>query len=59
MDLISFLKALHDYRNRRGVRFSQWWLLLVASLAIFSNQGSLLRMERFPRGIARPSQLAD
>ena len=46
-DLISFLKALPDCRMRRGVRFPQWWMLLVAILAILSNQGSLLGMERF------------
>jgi hypothetical protein len=48
-DLISFLKALPDCRMRRGVRFPQWWMLLVASLAILSNQGSLLGMERFAK----------
>ena len=46
-DLISFLKALPDCRMRRGVRFPQWWMLLVAILAILSGQGSLLGMERF------------
>jgi hypothetical protein len=46
-DLISFLKALPDCRLRRGIRFPQWWLLLVAILAILSNQGSLMGMERF------------
>lgn len=30
----------------RGIRFSQWWMLLVA---ILSSQGSLVRMERFAR----------
>jgi hypothetical protein len=34
-DLISFLKALPDCRMRRGIRFPQWWMLLVASLAIY------------------------
>jgi hypothetical protein len=48
-DLISFLKALPDCRLRRGVRFPQWWMLLVAILAILSNQGSLLGMERFAK----------
>jgi hypothetical protein len=33
-DLISFLKALPDCRMRRGIRFPQWWMLLVAILAI-------------------------
>jgi hypothetical protein len=48
-DLISFLKALPDCRMRRGVRFPQRWMLLVAILAILSNQGSLLGMERFAK----------
>jgi len=47
IDLISFLKALPDCRMRRGMRFPQWWMLLVAILAILSGQGSLLGMERF------------
>jgi hypothetical protein len=48
-DLISFLKALPDCRMRRGIRFPQWWMLLVAILAILSNQGSLVGMERFAK----------
>jgi len=48
-DLISFLKALSDYRMRRGIRFPQWWMLLVAILSIMSGQGSLLGMERFAK----------
>jgi len=48
-DLISFLKALPDCRMRRGVRFPQWWMLLVAILSILSGQGSLLGMERFAK----------
>jgi hypothetical protein len=40
-DLIRFLKALPDCRMRRGIRFPQWWMLLVAILAILSNEGSL------------------
>lgn len=48
-DLISFLKALPDCRKRRGVRFPQWWMLLVAILAILSNEGSLVGIERFAR----------
>ena len=31
-DLISFLKAIPDVRYRRGVRYPQWFLLLVAVL---------------------------
>jgi hypothetical protein len=48
-DLISFLKALPDCRMRRGVRFPQWWMLLVAILSILSGQGSLVGMERFAK----------
>lgn len=46
-DLISFLKALPDCRMRRGIRFPQLWMLLVAILSILSGQGSLVGMERF------------
>ncbi|MFM7549750.1 MAG: ISAs1 family transposase [Cyanobacteriota bacterium] len=48
-DLTSFLKALPDCRMRRGIRFPQWWMLLVAILAIQSGQGSLVGMERFAK----------
>jgi hypothetical protein len=48
-DLISFLKALPDCRMRRGIRYPQWWMLLVAILAILSNQGSLMGMKRFAK----------
>jgi hypothetical protein len=48
-DLISLLKALPDCRRRRGIRYPQWWMLLVAILAILSNQGSLMGMERFAK----------
>jgi hypothetical protein len=48
-DLISFLQALPDCRMRRGIRFPQWWMLLVAILAILSGQGSLVGMERFAK----------
>jgi len=34
---------------RRGIRFPQWWILLVAILAILSNQVSLLGMELFAK----------
>ncbi len=34
---------------RRGVRFPQWWMLLVAILVILSNEGSLVGIERFAR----------
>ena len=33
----------------RGVRYPQWWMLLVAILAILSGQGSLVGMERFAK----------
>ncbi len=36
-DLISFLKAIPDARYRRGVRYPQWFLLLVAVLGILSG----------------------
>ena len=48
-DLISFLKALPDCRMRRGIRFPQWWMLLVAILALLSGQGSRMGMERFAK----------
>jgi len=48
-DLICFLQALPDCRMRRGIRFPQWWMLLVAVLAILSGQGSLVGMERFAK----------
>jgi len=56
VDLISFLKALPDCRMRRGIRFPQWWMLLVAILAILSGQGSLLGMERFAKPQASPQE---
>ena len=34
-DLFSFLKALPDCRLRRGIRYPQSWILLVAILAIY------------------------
>lgn len=46
-DLITFLKVLPDFRLRRGIRFSQWWMLLDGMLSILSGQGSLVGMERF------------
>ena len=36
-DLISFLKAIPDSRYLRGVRYPQWFLLLVAVLGILSG----------------------
>jgi hypothetical protein len=46
-DLISFLQAIPDGRMRRGVRFPQWFLLLVAVLGILSGCQSLRDLERF------------
>jgi hypothetical protein len=46
---IGFLKALPDRRMRRGIRFPQWWMLLVAILATLSNQSSLMGIERFAK----------
>ncbi len=37
-DLINFLNELTQFRMRRGVRFPQWWMLLVAMLAILNNE---------------------
>ena len=34
---------------RRGIRFPQWWILLVAILAILSGQGSLVDLEQFAK----------
>ena len=48
-DLISSLKALPDCRLPRGFRYPQWWKLLEAILAILSNQGSSVGIERFAK----------
>ena len=49
-DLISFLKAIPDGRYRRGVRYPQWFLLLVAVLGILSGCRSSPRdLEAFAR----------
>ena len=48
-DLISFLKAIPDGRIRRGVRYPQWFLLLVAVLGILSGCRSSRDLERFAR----------
>ena len=39
--LISFLRTIPEGRKRRGVRFPQWFLLLVAVLGILSGRQSL------------------
>jgi hypothetical protein len=36
-DLIAFLQALPEGRKRRGVRYPQWLLLLMAILCILSG----------------------
>ena len=46
-DLISFLKAIPDGRYRRGVRYPQWFLLLVAVLGILSGCRSSRDLEAF------------
>ena len=48
-DLISFLKAIPDGRYRRGVRYPQWFLLLVAVLGILSACRSSRDLEAFAR----------
>ena len=48
-DLISFFKAIPDGRFRRGVRYPQWFLLLVAELGILSGCRSSRDLERFAR----------
>jgi hypothetical protein len=37
-DLISFLKALPVCWMRRGIRFPQWWMLIVGILAIYRSR---------------------
>jgi hypothetical protein len=48
-DLISFPKVIPDGRFRRGVRYPQWFLLLVAVLGILSGCRSSRDLERFAR----------
>ena len=48
-DLISFLTAIPDGRYRRGVRYPQWFLLLVAVLGILSGCRSSRDLEAFAR----------
>jgi hypothetical protein len=48
-DLISFLKAIPDGRYRRGVRYPQWFLLLVAVLGILSGCRSSRDLEVFSK----------
>ena len=46
-DLIAFLQALPEGRKRRGVRYPQWLLLLMAILGILSDCRSARDLERF------------
>ena len=55
-DLISFLKAIPDGRYRRGVRYSQWFLLLVAALGIPSGCRSSRDLEAFAKPQASAKQ---
>lgn len=48
-DLIAFLQALPEGRKRRGVRYPQWLLLLMAILGILSGCRSARDLERFAR----------
>ena len=49
VNLISFLKAIPDGRYRRGVRYPQWYLLLVAVLGILSDCRSSRDLEAFAK----------
>ncbi len=49
VDLISFLKAIPDGRYRRGVRYPQWFLLLVAVFGILSDCRSSRDLEAFAK----------
>ena len=48
-DLIAFLQALLEGRKRRGVRYPQWLLLLMAILGILSGCRSARDLERFAK----------
>ncbi|MCP9841965.1 transposase family protein [Synechococcus sp. J7-Johnson] len=48
-DLIGFLQSLPEGRKRRGVRYPQWLLLLMAILGILSGCRSARDLERFAR----------
>ena len=48
-ELLGLLKGIPDCRMARGIRFPQWYLLLVALLSILSGGVSLRDHERFAR----------
>jgi len=48
-DLINFLKGIPDGRNHRGVRYPQWFLLLVTVLGILSGSRSSRDLEAFAK----------
>ena len=48
-DLVAFLQALPEGRKRRGVRYPQWLLLLMAILGILSGCSSAGDLERFAK----------
>ena len=48
-DLIAFLQALPEGLKRRGLRYSQWLLVLIAILGILSGCRSARDLERFAR----------
>jgi hypothetical protein len=48
-DLISFLKAIPDGPYRRGLRYPQWFLLLVAVLGILSGCRSSRDLDAFAK----------
>ena len=48
-DLIAFLQALPEGRQRRGVRYQEWLLVLMAILGILSGSQSAGDLERFAK----------
>ena len=48
-DLIAFLQPLPEGRKRRGVRYPQWLLLLMAILGILSGCRSARDLKRFAK----------
>jgi len=52
-DLISFLKAIPDGRYSCGVRYRQWFLLLVAVLGILSGSRAHVIWRHSPNGTER------